>query len=226
MTQFFGSDGKVQPVTEICATPNRVTYIKTKEKDGYEALQLGFGEKKNASKAVQGHIRGVAPAREGSTYLFIKEVRTEVAGAERGNEVDVSLFSAGDHVDAIGWSKGRGYTGVVKRHGFHGQKSSHGHKDQERMPGSIGAGGVQHVFKGKRMAGHMGDERVTIKNLEIVRVDLESNKIYVKGAVPGAFTGLVLLRAPGAMTFKKTADIVPEVVSIPVSDEKTETAAS
>lgn len=225
MTQFFGPDGKVQPVTEICAAPNRVTFIKTKEKDGYEALQLGFGEKKHASKALAGHIRGVAPAREGSTFLHIKEVRTDVAGVERGDIVDVSLFSEGDIVDAIGWSKGRGYTGVVKRHGFHGQKSSHGHKDQERMPGSIGAGGVQHVFKGKRMAGHMGDARVTIKNLKVVRVDLENNKIYVKGGVPGSFNGLVLLRMPGAMTFKKTVpNAVPEVVSAPVSEEKTETA--
>ncbi len=203
MTQFFSENGKVQPVTEIRATPNRVTYIKTKERDGYEALQLGFGQKKNASKALQGHIRGVGPSREGSTFLYLQELRTDVSGVNRGDEVTVSLFAVGDHVDAIGWSKGRGYTGVVKRHGFHGQKSSHGHKDQERMPGSIGAGGVQHVFKGKRMAGHMGDSRVTIKNLEIVRIDEEQNKIFVKGAVPGAFNGLVMLRSEGAMTFKK-----------------------
>lgn len=216
MTQFFGQNGKVQPVTEICAAPNRVTYIKTKEKDGYEALQLGLGERKHASKALAGHLRGVSPSREGSTFLHLKEVRTDVAGVERGDEATVSMFAVGEFVDAIGWSKGRGYTGVVKRHGFHGQKSSHGHKDQERMPGSIGAGGVQHVFKGKRMAGHMGDSRVTIKNLEIVRIDADQNKIYVKGAVPGSFSGLVMLRGEGKMSFRKAASTpMAEPVSAP-----------
>lgn len=203
MTQIFDSNGKVQPVTEVFIAPNRITYVKTKEKDGYDALQLGCGEKKHGSKALRGHIRGVAPAREGSTYKYLKEVRTDVVGIERGSVIDVSSFAVGDIVDAIGWSKGRGYTGVVKRHGFHGQKSSHGHKDQERMPGSIGAGGVQHVFKGKRMAGRMGNERVTAKNLEIVRIDLEKNTIFVKGAVPGWYSGLVMLRSQGDLKIQK-----------------------
>lgn len=226
MTQFFGADGKVQPVTEICVAPNRIVFIKTKEKDGYDALQLGSGERKHGSKALRGHMRGIEFSREGSTFLHIKEVRTDIAGAERGDEVDPSMFSEGEHIDAIGWSKGRGYTGVVKRHGFHGQKSSHGHKDQERMPGSIGAGGVQHVFKGKRMAGRMGNEQVTIKNLQIVKVDIEHNKIYVKGAVPGWYSGLVLLRAPGQMAFKKAPALETTDASAVIEEKSSETATA
>ena len=203
MTQFFGSDGKVQPVTEICVGTNRVVSIKTKEKDGYEALQLGLGEKKHASKALRGQVRGLAFIREDSSFQHLKEVRTDVTSVSRGDETDISMFTIGERVDAIGWSKGRGYTGVVKRHGFHGQKASHGHKDQERMPGSIGAGGVQHVFKGKRMAGRMGNEQTTVKNLEIIRIDTDTQRLYVKGAVPGWRNGLVMLRSAGSMAFKK-----------------------
>lgn len=203
MTQLFDAAGKVQPVTAIIAAPNSVTHVKTKEKDGYDALQLGYGEKKHASKALQGHLKDLPSLRKGYSFWRLKEVRTDHAGIERGDSVDLSMFAVGDRVDVIGWSKGRGYAGVVKRHGFHGQKSSHGHKDQERMPGSIGAGGVQHVFKGKRMAGHMGDARVTVKNLEVARIDLDCNTIYVRGGVPGSFNSLVLVRAAGVIVSKK-----------------------
>ena len=214
MTQFFDASGKVQPVTEISVTPNVVTFIKTKEKDGYDALQLGSGEKKHASKSLRGHLKDLPSLREGFSFWRIKEIRTDVSGISRGYVVALESFAVGELVDVIGWSKGRGYTGVVKRHGFHGHPTTHGHKDQERMPGSIGAGGVQHVFKGKRMAGHMGDERSTVKNLEIVRIDSETQKVYVKGGVPGSMNSFVMLRSAGSLSFVKPAvPEAPETVS-------------
>ncbi len=222
MTQLFDAAGRVQSVTAIHAVPNIVTQVKTKEKDGYDALQLGCGEKKRASKALCGHLKDIPSLHEGRSFWRLKEVRTEHAGIERGNSIDLSLFAVGDHVDVIGWSKGRGYAGVVKRHHFHGQKASHGHKDQERMPGSIGAGGVQHVFKGKRMAGHMGDSRVTVKNLEVVRIDLDQNVLYVRGGVPGSFNGLVLIRAVGTIVSKKSSTQPAEQAPTPSVDTPSE----
>ncbi len=235
MTQLFDAAGKVQPVTAIVAVPNTVTYVKTKEKDGYDALQLGYGEKKHASKALQGHLKDLPSLKKGYSFWRLKEVRTDHSNIDRGDSIDLSMFAVGDRVDVIGWSKGRGYAGVVKRHGFHGQKSSHGHKDQERMPGSIGAGGVQHVFKGKRMAGHMGDARVTVKNLEVARIDLEDNLIYVRGGVPGSFNSLVLVRAAGSIVSQKPqasqkgvetpplAPAIPEQESVGVQEKESET---
>lgn len=203
-SQIFDAKGNVVAVTAISAGPCFVVQLKTADRDGYDAIQFGYGEKKGISKAHRGHINGVGGVREGRGFLQLAECRTVLPeGIQRGDYVGVGMFQLGEHVDVIGTSKGRGYAGVVKRHHFHGQKSSHGHKDQERMPGSIGAGGVQHVFKGKRMAGRMGGARVTIKNLEIVGIDADRNLIMVKGAVPGAFNSLVTVRSNGDIILSK-----------------------
>ncbi len=185
MSQVYRPDGTVVPVTLIDAEPCVVTQVKTKESDGYVAVQIGCDIRKTLPKPEAGHVKDL------KLFGTLKEFRVEdSASFKRGDAVEASTFAPGDIVHVSGTSKGRGFAGVVKRHGFHGQKATHGHKDQERRPGSISAGGVQHVFKGVRMAGRMGDDRVTVKNLEIV--DVRDNRIIaVKGAVPGARGGIV-----------------------------------
>lgn len=189
MTQTWTDKGRVVPVTLIEAGPCVVTQIRTKEKDGYSAIQLGFMPKtKRVSKPMKGHFKEISPLR------IVREFRT--AGGEeitRGTTLDVSLFNSGDIVKVTGISKGKGFQGVVKRHHFHGHPPTHGHKDQERMPGAIGAGGVQHVFKGTRMAGRMGGDQVTVHNLEIVEVNKEKNQLLIKGAIPGARGSVVMI---------------------------------
>jgi len=192
MTQIWNAEGKVVPVTVIEAGPCTVTQVKSAEKDGYAAVQLGFGNKKKITKPLQGHLKNLPRLR------WFREVRCQVSGVsgsevKRGDAVDVSIFAPGDIVKVSGTSKGKGFQGVVKRHGFHGSPATHGHKDQLRMPGSIGSGGVQKVFKGTRMAGRMGGERATVSNLEVVAVDKEKNQLMIKGAVPGARGGLVVI---------------------------------
>lgn len=215
-SQSFDVKGNVIATTAISAGPCFVVQIKTVARDGYDAIQFGYGEKKGVSKAHRGHIKDVGGTREGRGFLRLEECRTTLPdGIQRGDFITAGLFQPGDRIDVIGTSKGRGYAGVVKRHGFHGQKASHGHKDQERMPGSIGAGGVQHVFKGKRMAGRMGGARVTVKNLEIVGVDVDRNLIMVKGAVPGAFNSLVTLKSKGEVMLSKPKNESP---TSPVSE--------
>lgn len=190
MSQRFRSNGVVVPVTLVKVPKNVVTQIRTKEKDGYVAVQVGAVEGKNLSKAERGHLKDLASVRH------LQEFRVDAADAwKRGDELLVTQFVPGDSVTVIGTSKGKGFQGVVKRHHFHGHPKSHGHKDQLRMPGSIGAGGVQHVRKGTRMAGRMGDERVTVKNLEVVSVDGEKGLLELKGAVPGARNGLLIILA-------------------------------
>ncbi|MEK7139578.1 MAG: 50S ribosomal protein L3 [Patescibacteria group bacterium] len=194
MTQKFLPDGTVVPVTAIQAGPCVVTQIKTADKDGYIGVQLGFGAKnpKRVNKPQLGHLKDLP------TVEVMREFRAtkpeEVSELKRGDTVTVEVFAAGDVVSVTGVSKGHGFQGVVKRHGFHGQKASHGHKDQSRMPGSIGAGGVQHVLKGMRMGGHMGDAQVTVKNLKIAAVDAKKNILYITGAVPGARNGVLEIR--------------------------------
>lgn len=185
MTQIFGDDGRVFPGTVISAGPITVTSVKNDDKDGYKAVQFGFGEKKlsRISKALQGHLKGVLPA-EGKTFAVIKEHRTN-DDVSLGQTVDVSAFAEGDTVTVSGISKGKGFQGVVKRHGFKGGRRSHGQKHSEREPGSIGAGGMQRVFKNKRMAGRMGSDRVSVKNLTVLKVDKENNLIFISGAIPG-----------------------------------------
>jgi len=189
MSQVYRPDGTVVPVTLVQAGPCVVTQVKSKERDGYAAVQLGFAPRRILSKPQAGHLKDL------DRFGVLREFRMTDAGSfQRGDTVEAKAFEAGDTVHVSGTSKGRGFQGVVKRHGFSGQKASHGHKDQLRAPGSIGPGGAQHVFKGTRMAGHMGDERVTVKNLEIVEV--RNGVLAVKGAIPGARNSVVEIVSP------------------------------
>ncbi|MBU4422024.1 50S ribosomal protein L3 [Candidatus Parcubacteria bacterium] len=190
MSQRFRNNGAVVPVTLIFAPKNQVAQIKTAEKDGYSAIQLGAFPKKKLNKAEKGHLKGL------EMHSVLNEFRLdEVKEIEQGQELGVEQFEEGEKVDIIGISKGRGFQGVVKRHGFHGGPASHGHKDQNRMPGSIGSKGVARVFKGMKMGGHMGSDQTTIKNLEIIEVDKNNNILAVKGAVPGARNSLVYIQS-------------------------------
>lgn len=196
MAQRFKADGSVRPVTAIQAGPCVVVQVKTVESDGYQALQLGYGEKKNISKALTGHFKTAKEWKAGRGFRVTKEIRNAATeNVSVGDIVDITNFNVGDMVTVIGHSKGRGFTGVVKRHHFRGHPSTHGHKDQERMPGSIGAGGVQRVFKGKRMAGRMGNQQVTVKNLEILDIDSEKGILFVGGAIPGARNSFLVVRS-------------------------------
>ncbi len=191
MSQEYAEDGTVAPVTVLEAGPVVVTQVKTQEKDGYTAVQVGFGtrKKKNISKSVQGHVKDLG------SFELLHEFRVpEDASYERGQEIAVKEFEVGEKVDATGVSIGRGFAGVVKRHGFHGSPASHGHKDQLRMPGSIGAQDPQHVFKGTRMGGQMGSEKVITKNLEVMSIDEKNNRMSVKGAVPGSNGSIVYIQ--------------------------------
>ena len=195
MTQVFGADGSVVPVTVIQTGPCVVVQKKEKAKDGYSALQLGFGSKKNqrVNKPEQGHV---VKAGKGA-FQVLREFRSEdVAPYEVGQEIKLSeLFKVGDRVDVSGTSKGRGFTGVIKRWGFAGFPASHGTHEYFRHGGSIGNRSFPgRVFKGKRMAGHWGDERISVQNLEVVGVRAEENLLLVKGAVPGAKRGVLLIR--------------------------------
>jgi large subunit ribosomal protein L3 len=188
MTQIFTESGVV-PVTVIKTNPNVITQVKNNGKDGYNAIQIGFGEKqaKNISKPVKGHIK------ELGNFSHLKEVKTKEEFAV-GDKIELTTFVEGDTVTVSAISKGKGFQGVVKRHGFAGGRRSHGQKHSEREPGSIGVGGVQRVFKGMRMAGRMGADRVTVKNLKIARVESDANLIYIRGAVPGRKGTLVEIK--------------------------------
>ncbi len=183
MTRIFGEDGVARAGTILVADPVTVTQVKTKEgKDGYSAVQVGQGVRKtkNISKPVLGHTKGKG-------YEAIREFRTDVA-TEIGATIDASIFTVGDTVQVSGLTKGKGFAGVVKRHGFHGGPRTHGQKHTERSPGSIGGSGGRaggRVAKGMRMAGRMGTDRVTVTNLKVLVVDVAAGKIIVSGAVPG-----------------------------------------
>ncbi|PIT89775.1 50S ribosomal protein L3 [Candidatus Kuenenbacteria bacterium CG10_big_fil_rev_8_21_14_0_10_36_11] len=194
MSQMFDKEGNVMPVTKVQAGPCAVTQIKNQETDGYVAVQLGFGQKKNLSKALKGHLKNLGDFR------YLREFRVRAIHElplQRGDVITLENFNAGDKITITGVSKGKGFQGVVRRHGFHGHPASHGHKDQERMPGSIGSKRTGSVAKGKRMAGHMGNEQTTVKNLEIIKIDLENNTLYLKGAVPGRRGSLVEIIGEG-----------------------------
>lgn len=190
MTQIISPDGVTVPVTIIQAGPMTVTQVKTVETDGYNAVQVAYGEGKNLSKAVAGHVK---PAQV--TPKHIREIRlTDLPeGLKVGDKLDVSSFTVGDVVDATGTSKGKGFAGTVKRHNFATSNSSHGGQGNVRRVGSIGSMYPQKVFKGKRMAGRMGNERVTVKNLQVAYVNADDNLIGLKGAVPGPKKGLVVI---------------------------------
>lgn len=194
MIQIYDDKGRAIPATIVNAGPIVVTQVKTKAVDGYDGVQVGFGSRKskNVSKAVRGHVSKASAGENSFAHLREFAVATD---ATLGTTIDASVFTEGDVVEVSGVSKGKGFQGVVKRHGFHGGPRSHGQKHSEREPGSIGAGGMQRVFKGKRMAGRMGSDRITVKNLEIVKVDAGANKILVSGAIPGRRGTLVEIKA-------------------------------
>ena len=193
MSQVFAENGRVIPVTVIQAGPCVVTQLKTKETDGYEAVQLGYGEVKRRNKPLGGHMRASRLSR------YLREVSADdVSEFQVGQSLSVDIFEPGEVVDVIGRSKGRGFAGVMKRHGFSGGPRTHGQSDRARAPGSIGGGTTPgKVFKGLKMAGHMGNRRITVKGLEIVQVDPDRNLLLVKGGVPGAPNGLLQIRRPG-----------------------------
>ena len=190
MTQIISEDGRAVPVTLIQAGPVTVTQVKTVETDGYNAVQVGFDEGKNLSKAVAGHLKAA-----NITPKFIREFRVEDASEDLtvGSTIDVTAFELGDVVDATGISKGKGFAGNIKRHNFERHRKTHGGKGNTRKPGSIGSMYPQKVFKGKRMAGRMGHEQVTVKNLVVSYIDVENNLIGLKGAVPGPKKGLIVI---------------------------------
>jgi len=207
MTQIISDDGVVTPVTVIQAGPCYVTQIKKEENDGYTAIQLGFGDvkEKRLTMAQRGHLGllktdNKRPNRKKNIGIpavrHLREFRTaRVDEYQLGQILTVEQFEQGDLVDVIGKSKGRGFAGVVKRHGFSGGPRTHGQSDRQRAPGSIGAtSGMSRVTKGMRMAGRMGNARVSSQNLEVVRIDPERNLLAVKGSVPGAKGGLVVIR--------------------------------
>lgn len=182
MSQVYGADGSIVPVTLLQVGPCYVTQVRTQERDGYTAVQLGFESAKRLAKPQEGHLKDLPKLRHLGEFRLRNGETTEL---KRGDVVEASVFTPGDVIHVTGVSKGKGFQGVVKRHGFHGHPTSHGHKDQIRMPGSSGPGGLQHVMKGRRMAGRMGNEQVTVKNLQVVEVR-EGGIIAIKGAVPGA----------------------------------------
>ena len=190
MTQVFTEGGTVEAVTAIEAGPCTVTQIKSVDKEGYNAVQLGFGEAKRLNSPERGHL--------GKLGLFkhLREFRVEdTSDIELGHRIDVSLFQPGDLVDVIGVSKGKGFAGTVKRHHFAGGPKTHGQSDRHRAPGSIGAGtDPGRVLKGQKMAGHMGNRRVTVKRIKVVKADPDRNLLLVGGAVPGARNGLLEIR--------------------------------
>jgi large subunit ribosomal protein L3 len=227
MTQIFKEDGTVVPVTRVQAGPCTVTQVKTKEKDGVNSIQVGYGEQKQfrQARAQQGHLAGLPSVR------IMKEFRTSKVDThlERGSTFTVATFAPGDKIKVTGVSKGKGFQGVVKRHGFKGQPASHGTKDQVRMPGSIGATGPARVFKGMRMGGRMGTDQVTISNLEVISVNTETNELFIKGAVPGARGGYLYIYTndgtiePVAQESVEDAPILSE--DVPTEEVSTEHTA-
>ena len=191
-SQIFNG-AEVVPITVIEAGPCAITQIKTKEKDGYDALQLGFGSKKKLNKPLTGHLKKLGK------FSWLREIRAEkieiksddkteekeIKELKLGDKIDVGIFKEGDRVKISGLSKSKGFQGVVKRHGFHGAPASHGTKHNLRAPGSIGPTYPERVIKGRKMGGRMGGERVTVKNLKVVKVDSLNNILAIKGAVPG-----------------------------------------
>jgi large subunit ribosomal protein L3 len=191
MTSTIAEDGVVQAVTLLSASPCVITQVKTDETDGYTAVQLGTEETKNLGKAQAGHFKsaGIMPK-------LVCEVRIDEIGEEMkvGEKLNADVFSAGDMIDVTGTSKGKGFAGTIKRHNFHRQRKTHGGKGNTRKPGSIGSMYPQHIFKGKKMAGQLGAEQVTVKNLKVAFVDTDLGVIGVAGAVPGPRKGVVLIK--------------------------------
>jgi large subunit ribosomal protein L3 len=190
MTQVFRDDGRMDAVTAIQAGPCIAVQVKTIDKDGYSAVQLGFGTTKRVKSPQRGHFKDLGKFR------YLREIRLgDDETVETGQQFDVSLFNVGDLVDITGVSKGKGFAGVVKRHGFAGGPKTHGQSDRHRAPGSIGATtSPGRVFKGMRMAGHMGSEQITVRHLEVIEADPKRSLLLVKGAVPGSSNGLLIIK--------------------------------
>jgi large subunit ribosomal protein L3 len=193
MGRIFSEDGQALAVTAIEAGPCVVTQVKTQDKEGYNAAQLGFGESKRLNSPQKGHLKKLGQFRH------LQEFRlADAKDIKVGDKIDVSLFKEGDLVDVSGVSKGKGFAGVVKRYHFAGGPKTHGQSDRHRAPGSIGSTtSPGRVLKGKRMAGHMGNKRVTVSHLKVYKTDLERNLLLVRGAVPGARNQLVLIKKAG-----------------------------
>lgn len=205
MTQIFNENGDAIPVTVIQAGPCYVTQIRTLENDGYRAIQLGFEQVANRrnntsrlNKPSQGHLRRKGLGEPLPDLRVLREFRVrndEDVTVTEGGSITVQVFTKGDFVDVVGTSKGRGFAGTIKRHNFNRQPKTHGQSDRERAPGAISSGTTPgRVRKGTRMAGHMGDERVTIKNLEVILIDPDNHVLAVRGSVPGAKGGLLLIK--------------------------------
>lgn len=193
MTQIFRDNGKAEAVTAIEAGPCLVMQVKTAVKEGYNAIQLAYGRAKRLKSPQQGHLKVLGQ------FKHLREFRVaDTEAIEVGDKVDVGIFKEGDIVDVTGISKSKGFAGVVKRHGFAGGPKTHGQSDRQRHPGSIGATtSPGRVWKGLRMAGHMGGDRVTVRRLEVCRTDADRNLLLVKGAVPGNRNGILLIRKSG-----------------------------
>lgn len=193
MAQIFSEVGRPIGITAITVGPCAVIQVKTRAKDGYDAVQLGFGPVKRVNSPQKGHLKGLGPFRHLREFPVDKPEDYKV-----GQVVDVGLFAPGDSISVMGTSKGRGFAGVVKRHHFAGGPQTHGQSDRPRSPGSIGSNTQPgHVLKNLRMAGHMGDARVTVRRLEVLRVDKERHLLIVKGSVPGARSGLLTINKMG-----------------------------
>jgi len=204
MTRLFDESGQAIPATIIQMGPCYVTQVKTVARDGYAAIQIGFGEAKRLNRPARGHLRDLPLLR------YLREIRTDDAEQYQvGQVLDVGLLALGDRVDVIGISKGKGFAGVVKRYGFRGGPKTHGQSDRLRATGSIGSGTTPgRVYKGKRMPGRMGNERVTTQTLEVVLVDTERNLLAVRGSVPGATSSLVLVMKSVKTIVRKEQEIV------------------
>jgi len=210
---------RITAVTVVSAGPCQVVQCKSNKTDKYMAAQIGFGYAKKINKPKAGQVKGLA------NFKYLKEFRLDSdQTVVRGQVLNVKMFTEGEKVKVTGISKGKGYQGVVKRHGFGGFRATHGNKDQQRMPGSIGATDAGRVFKGMRMAGHMGFDTVTIANLKIVKIDVDKNLLYIAGAVPGATDGLLFIKAEGMLPeVSNETPAVEEIVSeTPVAEEKVE----
>ena len=187
MSQIFDETGKVIPVTILETGPVKIIQIKTKEKDGYAAIQIGFGKKKNISKPLKGHLKNTG------NFRWIREFRLDREPIESstikeykvGDTIKVDIFEIGEQIKIMGKSRGKGFQGVVKRHGFHGKDATHGVKHAHRQPGSIGATTPEHVIKGKKMAGRTGGENITVKKVKVIKIEPENNLLYLQGAIPG-----------------------------------------
>jgi large subunit ribosomal protein L3 len=189
MTRIYRDNGVIESVTAVEAGPCTVVQVKTTNKEGYEAIQLGFGESKRLTSPEKGHVK------ELGNFQHLREFREETKEVKIGDKVDVNIFKAGDHVDVTGLSKGKGFAGVVKRHHFSGGPKTHGQSDRHRHPGAIGSTTTPgRIWKGLRMAGRMGGERVTVRRLEVFQADAERNLLLIKGSVPGIRSGLLLIR--------------------------------